>query len=127
MTETYEPTKSKKATENKKILQKLLDKQAELDERIREDRNLNFGCIEAELDKLCTAISNETEELRDETSWKWWSSAEDFSDERAKKELIDILHFWLSAANLLGLDAHSIEGHYTEKNKTNHKRQEEGY
>ncbi len=108
-------------------LQKLLDKQAELDERIREDRDLEWDDPQDELNDLCTAMANEVEELRDECSWKWWADDTRIDYDEATEELIDILHFWLSAANLLGMDADSIMETYLGKNETNHERQDEGY
>ena len=108
-------------------LQKLLDKQAELDERIREERDLKWDDPQSEMNDLCTAMANEVEELRDLTSWKWWADDTRIDYDEATEELIDILHFWLSAANLLGMDADSILETYLGKNETNHERQDEGY
>lgn len=60
-------------------------------------------------------------------SGKWWSDNSQMDYDKAIEELIDILHFWLSAANLLGLDAESIKAEYSDKNQVNFNRQEEGY
>jgi len=108
-------------------LQKLLDRQAELDKRIREDRDLDWDDPQDELNDLCTAMANEVEELRDETSWKWWADDTKIDYDKATEELIDILHFWLSAANLLGMSAETIMETYLGKNEVNHERQDGGY
>lgn len=116
-----------KEGERRKGLEGLLAKQEELDRRIREERELKWSSQQAELSDICTAMGNEVEELRDETSWKWWSDVSELDEEAAKEELIDILHFWLSAALLLGMDGEEIEDIYFQKNEVNNERQDEGY
>ena len=116
-----------KIKHEKTPLQQMLDEQADLDQRIREEKNINFGYKVNELSSLCTAISNETEELRDTAAWKWWSEDMGADWDAARAELVDILHFWLSAANLLGMDAEDIYSEYMEKNEVNHDRQDGGY
>lgn len=116
-----------KQVEQERGLGGLLAKQQELDERIREDRELKWDSQQAELSDICTAMGNEVEELRDETDWKWWSDGSELDEEAAKEELIDILHFWLSAALLLGMDEKEIENIYFQKNEVNGERQYQGY
>jgi len=110
-------------------LTKLLKLQEELDYRIIKEKDLKWDSRPARLNDLCTALSNEVEELRDETCWKWWSDEEaDWNNyHNARKELIDLLHFLLSAANLLDLSAEDIVDLYEDKNKINHERQDRSY
>jgi dimeric dUTPase (all-alpha-NTP-PPase superfamily) len=108
-------------------LQKLLDKQKELDERIREDRDLEWDDPQDELADLCTAMIDEICELREHTNWKWWADDTQIDYSEAREELIDVLHFWLSAANKLGFSAESILSEYMDKHEENHDRQERGY
>ena len=108
-------------------LQEMLDKQDELDERIRSKKHLASLSMADEINRICTAISNETEELRDTVPWKWWSLNDAMNREAAREELIDVFHFWLSAANLLGMDASDIYNKYMDKNEVNHNRQDGDY
>lgn len=76
-------------------LGKMLTEQAELSERIKEEHDLKHSTGEW-INLLCNTISNETEELRDETPWKYWSKDETFDKEKAKEEAIDIQHFFIA-------------------------------
>ena len=104
-------------------LQKILDKQKELDDRIMKERN-NGNHVSIQ-DK-CRAMLHEVVELENETSWKWWKKKEE-NKEAMKEELIDILHFWASIANQLGIDSKQIHEIYMKKNQVNHERQNNGY
>jgi len=108
-------------------LKEMLDEQDELDKRIIKEKVLNWGNKVNHLNSLCTAISNETEELRDTAAWKWWSEDMGADWDESREELIDIFHFWLSAANLLGMDASDIYNKYMDKNEVNHCRQDGDY
>jgi len=74
------------------------------------------------------AMTQEISELVDSTNWKWWRTKVDLFDEQnLKVELIDILHFWVSACQVMGLSAEDVHRLYTQKNAINAKRQDEGY
>ena len=74
------------------------------------------------------AMSQEIAELIDSTNWKWWRTKVDLFDEQnLKVELVDILHFWVSACQVMGLDAEDVHRMYMQKNAINRKRQDEGY
>lgn len=74
------------------------------------------------------AMSQEIAELIDSTNWKWWRTKVDLFDEQnLKVELVDILHFWVSACQVMGLDAEDVHRMYMQKNAVNRKRQDEGY
>jgi dimeric dUTPase (all-alpha-NTP-PPase superfamily) len=78
--------------------------------------------------KYVLAIRQECAELFDSTNWKWWRTKVDlFDPQNIKVELIDILHFWISACQVMGLDADDVLRIYREKNKVNLQRQESGY
>lgn len=80
------------------------------------------------LQAFATALQQETAELMDCTNWKWWRSRTDLYDpQNALVELVDILHFWISACQVLGLDLEDVFAAYCEKNKVNHQRQFTGY
>jgi len=74
------------------------------------------------------AMSQEIAELVDSTNWKWWRTKVDLFDEQnLKVELVDILHFWVSACQVMGLSAEDVHRMYMQKNAVNRKRQDEGY
>jgi len=74
------------------------------------------------------AMRQECSELYDSTNWKWWRTKVDLFDEQnVKVELIDILHFWMSACQVMGLSAEDVLRMYKQKNDVNFKRQDSGY
>ncbi|MFH1145326.1 MAG: dUTPase [Candidatus Eisenbacteria bacterium] len=74
------------------------------------------------------AMTQEVSELVDSTNWKWWRSKVDLFDEQnAKVELVDILHFWVSACQVMGLEPEDVLRMYRQKNTINAERQKTGY
>lgn len=74
------------------------------------------------------AMTQEIAEMVDSTNWKWWRTKVDLYDEQnLKVELVDILHFWVSACQVMGLSAEDVFRMYTQKNKINAARQDRGY
>jgi dimeric dUTPase (all-alpha-NTP-PPase superfamily) len=74
------------------------------------------------------AMTQEISEMVDSTNWKWWRTKVDLFDEQnLKVELVDILHFWVSACQVMGLDADDVHRMYMQKNAINRKRQDSGY
>ncbi len=75
----------------------------------------------------CRAMSQEIAELTDSVPWKWWAKYQQFDKQNAKVEVIDLLHFLISLAQVLGLSANDLYEGYVKKNKINFVRQETGY
>lgn len=74
------------------------------------------------------AMTQEISELVDSTNWKWWRTKVDLFDEQnLKVELVDILHFWVSACQVMGLSAADVHRMYLQKNAINRERQDRGY
>ena len=74
------------------------------------------------------AMTQEISELVDSTNWKWWRTRVDLFDEQnLKVELVDILHFWVSACQVMGLSAEDVFRMYMQKNAINARRQDRGY
>lgn len=74
------------------------------------------------------AMQQEIAEAYDSTNWKWWRSRVDrYDPQNLAVELVDILHFWISACQALGLKAEDVYRMYVQKNEVNLKRQEGGY
>ena len=75
----------------------------------------------------CRAMTQELAELTDSVPWKWWARYQKFDKQNARVEVVDLFHFLISAAEILGMTADDVFRVYTEKNKLNFKRQDEGY
>jgi dimeric dUTPase (all-alpha-NTP-PPase superfamily) len=75
----------------------------------------------------CRAMSQELAELTDSVPWKWWAKYQTFDDQNARVEVVDLFHFLISAAQVLGMTADDVFNAYMKKNAVNFKRQESGY
>ncbi len=73
------------------------------------------------------ALSQENCELVDSLPWKWWAKYQNFDIQNARVEVVDMLHFLVSMAQVLGMTAEDFYQAYTKKNKVNHNRQDSGY
>jgi dimeric dUTPase (all-alpha-NTP-PPase superfamily) len=72
------------------------------------------------------AMKEELIELDEELLWKWWSKDE-IDMQNIRVELIDILHFLVSAMMCAGLDAEKVFDIYQQKHAVNLKRQDTNY
>ncbi len=121
------------------MLDELFKAQAELNKRIGFDTEAlhdNFDPLEAGrwLNDYIAAASNELEELRDSTYWKHWCKEaregrrfEIHDLQNARVEVIDLLFFWISMAQCVGLNAEDVHELYKMKLAVNHQRQENNY
>jgi len=75
----------------------------------------------------CRAMSQEVAELTDSVPWKWWAKYQKFDDQNARVEVVDLFHFLISLAQVLGMSADDVFAAYVKKNAVNFKRQESGY
>jgi len=75
----------------------------------------------------CRAMSQEIAELTDSVPWKWWAKYQKFDEQNARVEVVDLLHFLISLAQVLGMSADDVFNAYVRKNEVNFKRQETGY
>jgi dimeric dUTPase (all-alpha-NTP-PPase superfamily) len=73
------------------------------------------------------ALSQETAELIDSVPWKWWAKYQKFDPQNARVEVVDLFHFLISIAQVLGMSADDVYQAYLAKNKINHQRQDSGY
>jgi dimeric dUTPase (all-alpha-NTP-PPase superfamily) len=73
------------------------------------------------------AMSQEMAELIDSVPWKWWAKYQKFDAQNARVEVVDLFHFLISMAQVLGMSADDVFNAYVKKNEVNFKRQEEGY
>ena len=121
------------------MLKDMFERQAALNKRIGYDTKSlrdNFDAAAAGkwLNDYIMAAANELEELRDCTFWKHWcSEAKDGKRftihdlQNARVEVIDLLFFWISMAQCVGLDADDVHDLYLQKLNVNHQRQDEDY
>lgn len=72
------------------------------------------------------AMQEELNELDDDLLWKWWSK-DRIDIQNIRVELIDILHFLVSAMICAGLTADKVFDVYQQKHSINLDRQDSGY
>jgi dimeric dUTPase (all-alpha-NTP-PPase superfamily) len=115
-----------------------MDKPDRLDEifRLQHELNRRIGVDTAGMTdeqrqqwmlNYCRAMSQEIAELTDCVPWKWWAKYQKFDKQNARVEIVDLLHFLISLAQVLGLTADEIFEAYTKKHRVNLARQESGY
>lgn len=121
------------------MLKELFEKQAELNKRtgfdakkLKENFDPQYGG--EWLNNYLAAMSNELEELRDCTYWKHWCKEAKEGKrfcihdlQNARVEVTDMLFFWISLAQCLGLDADDVMKLYKQKLGVNHSRQDNNY
>lgn len=73
------------------------------------------------------AMTQEIAELNDSVPWKWWAKYQKFDEQNARVEVVDLFHFLISIAQVLGMSADDVFNAYIKKNAVNFKRQESGY
>jgi dimeric dUTPase (all-alpha-NTP-PPase superfamily) len=114
--------------ENSDKLNSLFQMQKALNARIGVDTD---SMTEAEQIKwtlnYCRALSQELAELTDSVPWKWWAHYQKFDKQNAKVEIVDMLHFIISLAQVMGISADDMYAAYVAKNKINLNRQDTGY
>ncbi len=98
--------------------------------------NLRIGVDTASMDEAektkwilnyCRAMGQELAELTDSVPWKWWAKYQKFDGQNARVEVVDMLHFLISMAQVLGMSADDLFQAYVKKNEVNFRRQESGY
>ena len=75
----------------------------------------------------CRALSQEIAELTDSVPWKWWAKYQQFDEQNARVEVVDLFHFLISMAQVLGMGADDVFNAYVKKYAVNFQRQESGY
>ena len=114
--------------ENPDQLRELFRMQNALNERIGVKMD---GLSEEEKTKwllnYTRAMQQELAELTDSVPWKWWAKYQKFDEQNARVEVVDLFHFLISMAQVLGMSADDVFAAYVKKNEVNFKRQETGY
>ncbi|HBA83890.1 MAG TPA: dUTPase [Verrucomicrobia bacterium] len=110
------------------MLKELFRKQDELNRRIGVDcANLSEEDQQKWILNYCRAMSQELAELTDSVPWKWWAKYQTFDKQNARVEVVDLLHFLISLAQVLGMSAEDFFNIYVQKHQVNQKRQDSGY
>ena len=115
-----------------------MEEQDQLREMFRMQRDLNhrIGVNTDSMDEkektawilnYCRAMSQEISELTDCVPWKWWAKYQKFEEQNARVEIVDLFHFLISAAQVMGMTADDVYEAYLKKNAVNFQRQESGY
>ncbi|NLF67794.1 MAG: hypothetical protein GX575_01940 [Candidatus Anammoximicrobium sp.] len=78
------------------------------------------------LARYAKALGEELIELNAELRWKWWSK-DGIDLQNIRVELVDLLHFLVSAMISAGLTADKVHDLYRQKHAVNVSRQESGY
>jgi len=73
------------------------------------------------------AVTQEIAELTDTVPWKWWARYQKFDAQNARVEVVDLFHFVISLAQVLGMKADDVFEAYAKKNAVNFRRQASGY
>ncbi len=104
--------------------------------RMQQALNLRIGVDTTSMDEAektkwilnyCRAMGQELAELTDSVPWKWWAKYQKFDEQNARVEVVDMLHFLISMAQVLGMSADDLFQAYLKKNEVNFKRQDSGY
>jgi hypothetical protein len=121
------------------MLRELFEKQAQLNKRTGFDpdelrRNFDPQTAGIWLNNYIAAMQSELEELRNCTYWKHWCKEAKEGKrfllhdlQNARVEVIDMLFFWMSLAQSVGLNADDAVRLYEQKLKVNHTRQDKNY
>jgi dimeric dUTPase (all-alpha-NTP-PPase superfamily) len=115
---------------NRDRLAEIFELQKSLNARIGVNTDTLQGNPEEQVKWLLNyarAIQQEAAELTDSVPWKWWAKYQKFDSQNAKVEVIDLMHFIVSSAQVLGMDAEEFFRMYTAKHAVNHARQDAGY
>jgi dimeric dUTPase (all-alpha-NTP-PPase superfamily) len=111
------------------MLREMFRMQAELNQRIgvRPGDGMSEEDQQKWILNYCRAMTQELAELTDSVPWKWWAKYQKYDKQNAKVEVVDLFHFLISLAEILGMSADDVYRVYLEKNKLNFQRQDTGY
>ncbi len=110
------------------MLEMIFRMQGELNQRIGVDTlNIAEDKQPEWILNYCRALSQEIAELTDSVPWKWWANYQKYDKQNARVEVVDMFHFLISLAQVLGMSAKDVFEAYLQKNKVNFERQDSGY
>ena len=89
--------------------------------KLQEELNLRIGVKMDDMDdeerskwilNYVRAMQQELAELTDSVPWKWWASYQEFDKQNAKVEIVDLFHFLISLAQVMGMSAEDVHEAY---------------
>ncbi|MBS3975119.1 MAG: dUTPase [Syntrophomonadaceae bacterium] len=104
-------------------LDHIFELQKAFDEDLCRRRNLQDIDQATWMQKEVLAIISELGELLNEVNFKWWKNPKPINQGKIKEELVDILHFFISMCNKMGISSQELYEAYQLKNKENFARQ----
>ena len=60
-------------------------------------------------------MQQEIAELIDSVPWKWWAKYQEFDEQNAKVEIIDLFHFLISLAQVMGMTPDDVYNAYVKR------------
>ena len=75
----------------------------------------------------CRAVRQELAELTDSVPWKSWAKYQKLDEQNARVEVVDLFHFLISLAQVLGMSADDVFNAGVKKNEVTFQRQDSGY
>jgi dimeric dUTPase (all-alpha-NTP-PPase superfamily) len=104
--------------------------------RLQRELNLRIGVDTANMTdeqrqqwvlNYTRAMTQEIAELTDSVPWKWWAKYQTFDKQNARVEVVDLLHFLVSLAQVLEMTPEDFYEAYAKKHQVNVNRQTSGY
>ncbi len=105
------------------MLETIFKEQKELNEYLDEKRDINRTNDPEWVLNYVIAMNEELAEVQRNLPWKWWKNENEVDREETLEELVDLLHFWVSAVQQLGYGADDVYNAYIDKNQENQERQ----
>ena len=93
---------------------------------MQEELNERIGVVTQDMDEeaktkwvlnYSRAMQQELAELIDSVPWKWWAKYQKLDEQNARVEVVDLFHFLISLAQVLGMSAEDVRDAYVKKNK----------
>ena len=98
--------------------------QGQFDAELLERRNLSHITYDEWMQKETLALISELCEMLRETNFKWWKNPQENNMDAVREELVDVLHFFVSACQKMGMTAQELYDGYMDKNQENFNRQD---
>lgn len=109
-------------------LEQIFDLQKQLNRRIGVDTDSMHEADKPQwVVNYTLAMRQEIAELVDSVPWKWWAKCQHFDKQNARVEVVDMMHFLVSLAQVLDMSAEDLFQSYVKKHEVNQKRQDSGY
>ena len=109
--------------EKKDMLKNIFEEQNRLNNYLDEKRNIKRDNDPEWVLNYVIAMNEELAEVQRNLPWKWWKNEEELDRDETLEELVDLLHFWVSAVQQLGFDSEDVYKAYMDKNQENQDRQ----